>query len=41
MTLSAALESTNLRPETMINCGNGTLRLPGRVIHEAKHGYGA
>jgi cell division protein FtsI (penicillin-binding protein 3) len=40
VTLSAALESTNLRPETMINCGNGTLHLPGRVVHEAKHGYG-
>lgn len=40
ITLSAALETTNLRPETPINCGNGILRLPGRVIHEAKHGYG-
>ena len=40
VTLSAALETTSLRPESLINCGNGTLKLPGRVIHEAKHGYG-
>lgn len=40
ITLAAALETTSLRPETMINCGNGTMKLPGRVIHEAKHGYG-
>ncbi len=41
MTLSAALESTSLRPTSMINCGGGVLRLGSRVIHEAKHGYGA
>jgi cell division protein FtsI (penicillin-binding protein 3) len=40
VTLSAALETTSLRPETLINCGNGTFNLFGRVIHEAKHGYG-
>jgi cell division protein FtsI (penicillin-binding protein 3) len=40
ITLSAALDSTNLRPNTLINCGNGTFRIFGRVIHEAKHGYG-
>lgn len=40
ITVAAALETTNLRPESPINCGNGTLKLPGRVIHEAKHGYG-
>ncbi len=40
VTVSAALETTSLRPETPINCGSGTLRLFGRVIHEAKHGYG-
>jgi cell division protein FtsI (penicillin-binding protein 3) len=40
VTLSAALETTNLRPDSPINCGNGVLRLPGRVIHEAHHGYG-
>jgi cell division protein FtsI (penicillin-binding protein 3) len=40
VTLSAALETTRLRPETPINCGNGTIKLFGRVIHEAHHGYG-
>ncbi len=41
VTLSAALETTHLRPESMIPCGNGVLRLGSRVIHEAKHGYGS
>ena len=40
VTLSAALETTNLRPDSPINCNNGVLRLPGRVIHEAHHGFG-
>jgi cell division protein FtsI (penicillin-binding protein 3) len=40
VTLSAALETTDLRPESQINCGNGTIRLFGRVIHEAHGGYG-
>ncbi len=40
ITLSAALETTRLRPESLINCGGGTINLYGRVIHEAKHGYG-
>ncbi len=40
ITLSAALDSTNLRPDSLINCGNGTLRMFGRVIHEARRGYG-
>lgn len=40
VTLSAALETTNLTPESMIPTGAGTLRLPGRVIHEAHGGYG-
>lgn len=40
VTLSAALETTNLTPESMIPTGGGTLRLPGRVIHEAHGGYG-
>jgi len=40
ITVSAALETTNLRPETLINCGNGAITLFGRTIHEAKHGYG-
>jgi cell division protein FtsI (penicillin-binding protein 3) len=40
VTLSAALETTNLRPDSPVNCNNGVLRLPGRVIHEAHHGFG-
>ena len=40
VTLACALEKTRLRPASMINCGNGILRLGSRVIHEAKHGYG-
>jgi len=34
ITLSAALETTRLRPESMINCGNGSITLFGRVIHD-------
>ena len=40
VTLTAALETTNLRPDTLIPTGNGMLVLPGRVIHESHHGYG-
>ncbi len=40
VTLSAALETTSLGPDSPINCNNGVLRLPGRVIHEAHHGFG-
>jgi cell division protein FtsI (penicillin-binding protein 3) len=40
VTLSAALETTRLTPETMINCGNGVTALFGRVIHDS-HPYGA
>ncbi|MBM3773863.1 MAG: PASTA domain-containing protein [Acidobacteria bacterium] len=39
-TLAAALETTNLRPETPIHCGNGTITLFGRTIREAKRGFG-
>src|SRR5580704_5746539 len=39
VTLAAALETTKLRPDTMINCGNGSFRLLGRVIHDT-HSYG-
>jgi cell division protein FtsI (penicillin-binding protein 3) len=39
MTLSAALETTNLKPTTMIATGNGALALPGRVVHDTRaHG---
>ncbi len=34
ITLAAALETTKLTPDTMINCGNGTIKLAGRVIHD-------
>jgi len=40
VTLSAALETTNLTPESMIPTGGGSLKLPGRVIHESHHGFG-
>lgn len=40
ITLSAALETTSMRPDTLVNCGNGTITLFGRTIHEAHHGYG-
>jgi cell division protein FtsI (penicillin-binding protein 3) len=40
VTLSAALETTNLRPETVINCGGGVMTLFGRVIHDS-HAYAA
>jgi cell division protein FtsI (penicillin-binding protein 3) len=40
ITLSAALETTNLRPESPIDCHGGVLRLPGRVIHDSHLGLG-
>lgn len=40
ITLSAALETTKLRPDSLINCHNGFLALPGRVVHEAHRGFG-
>jgi len=40
ITLSAALEVTNLRPETIIPCGNGRINLFGRVIRD-HHAYSA
>jgi cell division protein FtsI (penicillin-binding protein 3) len=39
-TIAAALETTDITPQTQIHCQNGVLHLPGRVIHEAKGGYG-
>jgi cell division protein FtsI (penicillin-binding protein 3) len=35
ITLSAALETTPLTPDSIINCGFGTLKIFGRVIHDA------
>jgi cell division protein FtsI (penicillin-binding protein 3) len=40
VTLAAALETTQLRPESMIDCGRGSITLFGRTIHEAHTGYG-
>jgi cell division protein FtsI (penicillin-binding protein 3) len=40
ITLSAALETTNIRPGTIINCGNGRMTLFKRVIHD-HHSYSA
>jgi cell division protein FtsI (penicillin-binding protein 3) len=34
ITLSSALETTHLRPESMINCGHGSINLFGRIIHD-------
>lgn len=40
ITVSSAIDAGRVTPDTPINCGNGTLSLHGRVIHEAKRGYG-
>jgi cell division protein FtsI (penicillin-binding protein 3) len=40
ITLSAALETTNLNPDSPINCHGGVLSLPGRVIHDSHAGIG-
>ncbi len=40
ITLSAALETTNLGPTSPINCGNGKITMAGRTVHEAHGGYG-
>lgn len=37
ITLSAALETTPLRPQTIIPCGNGVITLYGRTIHDHGH----
>jgi cell division protein FtsI (penicillin-binding protein 3) len=39
VTVSAAMETTNLTPETLINCNNGVFRMYNRIIHDAEpHG---
>jgi len=40
VTLSAAFETTGLKPETVINCGNGRIALFGRVVRD-HHPYSA
>jgi cell division protein FtsI (penicillin-binding protein 3) len=39
ITLSAALETTNLRPDSILPCG--VIKMYNRVIHEAHNAYGA
>lgn len=34
ITVAAALENTSLTPQSMIDCGNGSINLFGRVIHD-------
>jgi cell division protein FtsI (penicillin-binding protein 3) len=38
ITYSAALEEGLIRPNSLIDCGNGELRLPGRVIRDGHPG---
>jgi cell division protein FtsI (penicillin-binding protein 3) len=41
VTISSAIDAGRVASDTPINCGNGTFRLYGRVIHEARRGgYG-
>ena len=40
VTLSAALDSSVVKPDDQIFCGHGRFSLFGRVIHEAKQGFG-
>ncbi len=40
ITLSAALETTDLKPDSPINCHGGAFTLPGRVIHDSHAGLG-
>ena len=40
VTLAAALETTNMTPQTVVFCYNGTFKLRGRVIHDT-HSYGS
>ncbi|HLK68207.1 MAG TPA: penicillin-binding protein [Bryobacteraceae bacterium] len=40
ITLSAALETTSLSPDSLINCHGGAISLPGRVIHDSHAGIG-
>ncbi len=40
VTLSAALETTNLRPESPINCNGGKITFGSRTIHDSHGGMG-
>jgi cell division protein FtsI (penicillin-binding protein 3) len=37
ITLAAALETTRLRPETIIPCAGGVMRIFGRTVHDAEN----
>lgn len=39
-TIAAALESTDIKPSSEFFCHNGSFSMWGRVLHEAKGGYG-
>jgi cell division protein FtsI (penicillin-binding protein 3) len=34
VTISAALETTRMRPETVVSCGNGSIRIGDRIVHD-------
>jgi cell division protein FtsI (penicillin-binding protein 3) len=40
ITLTAALETTRMGPQTWVNCGNGIFKMPGRVIHDHTRYWG-
>jgi cell division protein FtsI (penicillin-binding protein 3) len=41
VTVSSAIDAGRVTPGTLINCGNGSLNMYGRVVHEARtRGYG-
>jgi cell division protein FtsI (penicillin-binding protein 3) len=40
VSIAGAMDSTRLRPDTLIDCGGGRLNLFGRTIREAKRGFG-
>lgn len=40
ITLSAALETTRLTPDSLINCHGGAISLPGRIVHDSHAGMG-
>ena len=40
MTVSAAIDTNTVTPDTPINCMGGVLHLPGRVIHDSHAGLG-
>jgi cell division protein FtsI (penicillin-binding protein 3) len=40
MNYSAAFDTTNLTPQTPINCGGGVIRVAGKTIHDSHGGTG-